>query len=163
MKSILALLAIVVILCATGCSDKADRIPPGTFRATVKNIVENNRQVIVKHVTIEAPGKRIIKIATGTIRLSEATCEPAQDNNLMLAEITFVATFLNTSKAVDKVHWLIQVKGKNVSVGGLSAFGTKTDNLEKVIQLRFNQEFLPLGQDIVVGTVNGETILLSVK
>ena len=89
MSRAFAVLAIAVIPCVTGCGDQANQIPPNSFRATVKNLVEGS-DLLVKHVIIEATGTRTVKV-TEKGGLSEATIEPAQDTDLMRAEVTFVA------------------------------------------------------------------------
>ena len=61
MKRAFALSAIVVILCVLGCTDQTNQIPPDSFRATVKNLVEGS-DLLVKHVIIEALGKRMVTI-----------------------------------------------------------------------------------------------------
>jgi hypothetical protein len=161
MNRALAVLAIAVIPCVTGCRDQANQIPPNSFRATVKNLVEGS-DLLVKHVIIEAPGKRVVKV-TEKGRRSAATIEPAQDTDLMLAEVTFVAALVKNSESGNMIKWLIQIKGQGVTVGGPSSFPVEAESLADFIQLEFAQEFHPLGQDIVIGKFQGESIVLSVK
>jgi len=161
MKKAFALLSIVVVLCVTGCRDQSNQIPPDSFRATVKDLVEGS-DLFVKHVIIEAPGKKTVKV-TKKGGHSEATIEPAQNTDLMLAEVTFVAALVKTSGSATMIKWLIQIKGQGVTVGGPSSFPVEADSLSGVLQLKFDQEFYPLGQDIVIGKFQGESIVLSVE
>ncbi len=161
MSRAFAVLAIAVIPCVTGCGDQANQIPPNSFRATVKNLVEGS-DLLVKHVIIEATGTRTVKV-TEKGGLSEATIEPAQDTDLMRAEVTFVAALVKTSESGNMIKWLIQVKGQGVTVGGPSSFHVEAESLSDVMQLELDQEFHPLGQDIVIGKFQGESIVLSVK
>ena len=161
MNRAFVLLAVAVILCFTGCRDQANQIPPDSFRATVKNLVESG-DLLVKHVIIEAPGEKTIKV-TKKGGHSEATIEPAQNTDLMLGEITFVAALVKTSESGNMIKWLIQIKGQGVTVGGPSSFPVEAESLTGVLQLKFDQEFYPLGQDIVIGKFQGESIVLSVE
>ena len=91
MKVIFALLAMAVVLCATSCRGQTNQIPPGPFRATVKDLVDGS-DFLVKHVIIEASGERRVKV-TEKGGLAEATIAPAQNSDLMLAEVTFYRSF----------------------------------------------------------------------
>ncbi len=161
MKRACALLAIVVIICATGCTDQTNQLPPDSFRATVKYLVEGSG-LLVKHVIIEAPCKKTVKVTQGR-KHSEATIEPAQNTDLMLAEVTFVAALVKTSESGNMIKWLIQIKGQGVTAGGPSSFPVEAESLADILQLKFDQEFHPLGQDVVIGKFQGESIILSVK
>ena len=161
MKSAFTLLAIVVALCITGCRDQTNQIPPDSFRATVRDLVEGNN-LLVKHVIIEAPGEKTVKV-TEKGGQSEATIEPAQNTNVMLAEVTFVAALVKTSESETMIKWLIQIKGQGVTAGRPSSFSVEAESLADVLQLKFDQEINPLGQDIVIGKFQGESIVLSVK
>jgi len=81
----------------------------------------------------------------------------------MAAEIVFVAALVKTSESANMIKWLIQIKGQGVTVGGPSTFPVEADSLADVLQLKFDQGFHPLGQDIAIGKFQGEPIILSVK
>lgn len=160
-KRAFTLLAIVVVLCVTGCRDKTNQIPPDSFRATVRDLVEG-RDFLVKHVTIEAPGKKTVTV-TEKGGEQMAVIEPGQNTDLMLAEVVFVAALTKTSESGTMMKWLIQIKGQGVTVGGPSSFSVEAESLADVLQLELDQEIHPLGQDIVIGKFQGESIVLSVK
>ena len=161
MNRTLTVLATLVIVGVTGCRDRGSQIPSDSFRATVKDLVESD-DLLVKHVIVEAPGKRQVSVAEKG-GLAEATIVPAQDTDLMLAEITFVAALVANPESGNTVKWLIQIKGKGVTVGGPSSFPVEHESLAGVLQLPFDEEIYPLGQDVVIGKFQGEPIVLTVK
>ncbi len=165
MRRAFALLATAVILCVTGCRDQANQIPPdssqippGSFRVTVKDLVESD-DLLVKHVIIEAPGERTVRIA-GKGRV---IIQPAQNADLMLGEITFVAALVKTSESGNRIKWLIQIKDQGSSMRSASTSSVEAESLADILQLKFDQESYPLGQDIVIGKFQGESIVLSVE
>ena len=151
----------IVIFCVTGCKDQTNHIPPDSFRATVKSLVERS-DLVVKHVTVEASGKKEVTVSEKGGH-DKATIQPGQNTDLMLAEVIFVATLIKTSESGTMIKWLIQIKGQGVTVGGPSSVSVEAESLADVLQLKFDQEFYPLGQDVVIGKFQGETIILSVK
>jgi len=113
-------------------------------------------------VIIEAPGKRTVKV-TKKGGLSEATIEPVPNTDLMVADIVFVAAIIKTSESASVIKWLIQTKGQGVTIGGPSTFLVEVESLADVLQLKFDQGFHPLGQNIEIGKFQEEPIVLSVE
>jgi hypothetical protein len=166
MKRAFGLSVIVVILCVTGCRDQTNPIPPtpNSFRVTVNTIYESS-DLLVKQAIIEAPGQKKVSITqkTGTFGVREVWIDPVQDTNPALAEVTFVAALVKTSKSANMIKLLIRIKGKIQSAGDPLTYPVKAENLSDILQLQFDQNTYPLGQDIVIGKFLGEPIVLSVK
>ena len=160
MNRLIILLA-VIVFCCTGCGNQGNPIPPNSFRAKVNHLVEGD-DLLVTNLIIEAAGERTVTITTKTGK-SVATIEPVQNAQLMHAEVTLVATLVKTSDSKSSLKWLIQIKGRGITVGGPATFPIETDTLAGVFEMKIDQEFHPFGQDIEIGKFQENPIVLSVK
>jgi len=168
MKKMLILLSAVIVFFVAGCKEKeqVQQIPPGSFCVSIDDLYEGT-DLLVKHVVIEAHGEKYVKISKKTGHgLIQVT--PALDTELMVAEVVFVADLVKTSAPTNMLKLLIKITERRGistgnSVGGPNSFPVEAENLADILELTLSDGLHPLGQDIVIGKLQGEPIVLSVK
>jgi hypothetical protein len=160
-KTMLFLFTCFSICLSCGCRESVEQIPEGSFRLTCQTLVDS-KDLIVKHVIIEACGQRHVEVTQDGDHSSVSPLEP-RDTDAVRVEITFVATLTTRSDAPNRIKWLIQLKSRNATAGGPSTFPVETESLDDILQLDLQDGLHPLGHDLVVGKFQGEPIVLLVK
>ena len=161
-KTILFLSSCLSICMVYGCQESKDQIPDGYFRLAIDTLVDT-KDLIVKHVIVEAPGKRSVKVTQEGGHSSVSDVEPIQDIDTMRVDITFVATLIPISGSPNIFKWLIQLKSRSSTAGGPSTFEVEAESLDDILQLDLREGLHPLGQDLIVGKFRGEPIILLVE
>lgn len=161
-KTILFLFSCLSICMVYGCQESKDQIPDGYFRLAIDTLVDT-KNLIVKHVTVEAPGKRRVKVTQKFGHSSVSNVEPIQDIGTMRVDITFVATLIPRSSSPNMFKWLIQLKSRSSTAGGPSTFEVEAESLDDILQLELREGLYPLGQDLIVGKFQEEPIILLVE
>jgi hypothetical protein len=118
--------------------------------------------ILIKHVIIEAPAKRTVQITKGRKGHVTVTVDPAANEELMRAEVTFMASLSKTAASGGMLTWLVQIEGGGTVGGGPLSISVDVADLADVVHLEFDQETYPLAQEIVIGSFQGEPIILSV-
>jgi len=160
-KTILFLFSCFSICMFSGCQESKDKIPDGSFRLTIETLVDT-KDIIVKHVIVEALGKRSVKV-TEDGDLSSISVKPFRDMDTMRLDITFVATLIPRSGSPKMVKWLIHLKNKNNWVGGPSTSQVEAESIGDILKLDLQEGLYPLGQDLVVGKFQEKPIVLLVE
>jgi hypothetical protein len=138
-------------------------IPPNSCRVTVEDLVDQGN-LFVKHITLTAHGERWVRV-TEEASVHEAKIEPDHKTALMSADVVLVANlFSSTESSKSQLTWLVQIKGRGVTVGGPLRievpFGKK---LSEVVSVDIAPGDHPVGQDIPLGTVLDRTLILKVE
>jgi hypothetical protein len=161
-KTILFLFMCLTNCFVWGCQESNEQIPDGSFRLTIDNKVDT-KDLIVKHVIVEALGKRSVKVTKHGGDSSVSNVEPFRDMETMRVEITFVATLIPRTGSPNMFKWLIQLKSKNSTAGGPSAFEVEAESLGNILQVDIQEGLYPIGQDLVVGKFQEKPIVLLVE
>jgi hypothetical protein len=161
-KTILFLFSCFSIFMVSGCQESKDKIPDDSFRLAIDTLVDT-KDIIVKHVIVEALGKRSVKVTEDVGLSSVSNVEPIRDIDTMRVDITFVATLIPRSGSPNILKWLIQLKSKNNTAGGPSTFQVEADSIGDIVQLDLQEGLYPLGQDLVVGKFQGKPVVLLVE
>jgi hypothetical protein len=163
MKTITLVLFTSLLIClVSGCQESKDQIPDGSFRLTTETLVDT-KDIIVKHVIIEAPGTRSVKVTEDGSLSSVSNVKPLRDTDTMNVKITFVASLIKRSDSAHTIKWLVQLKSRVATAGGPSTFPVEADSLDNILQLDLSDGVFPLGHDLVVGRFQGKPIVLLVE
>jgi len=156
-------LIVTCMLLPAGCKHKQERIPIGSFRADVENLVDDDL-ILVKHVTLTAHGKRAVSVSEEA-GVDKATIEPDPQTGLMTARVIFVADLIKLRTSSENLlRWLVRVKTNQVTVGGpaLSPVGS-AGKLQEVMALKIESGIYALSQDIELGNIQGRKLTLRVE
>jgi hypothetical protein len=148
---------------STGCREKLEPIPAGSFQAVVEDIVADDL-VLVKRMTITAPGLRVVSIVEkgGEDRV---TADADPKTGLATAQVVFVADLIKSQPASENtLRWMVRIKSGGATVGGpgSSAAGS-AQSLRDILALNMNSGLHPLSQDIKLGHVQGRELILKVR
>lgn len=152
-----------LLLLSVGCREKQEPIPAGSFRAVVEDVVDDDL-VLVKRITITAPGMRVVSISEKG-GLDHATGDPEPKTGLMTAQVVFVADLIKLQPASENIlRWMVRIRTGGATVGG-PGFSTagSAGSLRDVLSLNLSPGIHPLSQDITLGHVQGRELVLQVR
>jgi hypothetical protein len=152
-----------LVFMSGGCGKRPEPIPAGSFRAVVEDVVDNDL-VLVKRITITAPGMKVVSISEkgGEDRI---TADADPKTGLATAQVVFVADLIKNQSTSDNIlRWMVRMKGGGATVGGpgLSSAGS-AGSLRDVLALNLGSGIHPLLQDIKLGHVQGRELILKVE
>ena len=148
-------------LTLASCRNEEKQIPAGSFKVQVETLVET-KDVLVKHLRIEAPGKREVRLVKKDSR-SKAVISPGQNQPNMHADIACVAVLIRSPNSQGTLKLLMQIKGQGVTVGGPSSGPVDADKVDDILQLKVDQDYYDLGDEIEIGSFQGDPIKLTVE
>jgi hypothetical protein len=153
----------VLTLTFGGCGKKQEPIPAGSFRAVVEDVVDDDL-VLVKRITITAPGMRVVSIMEkgGEDRV---TADADPKTGLATAQVVFVADLIKPQATSDNIlRWMVRMRSGGATVGGpgLRPAGS-AGSLREILSFNLSSGIHPLSQDIKLGHVQGRELILNVR
>ena len=159
-------LILVLVLFTWGCEKKQDQIPVDSFQLLVENIIDSDT-LIVKQVTLTAHGKRRVSILKGQDR-QQGDMSPDPETGLIAVKMVFAADLSKSEASSGNILRMsanFLYKGNNRGIGypGEEAPVKTASKLDEVMTLKINSGIYPLSEDLILGTVRGEKLILRVK
>jgi len=146
-----------------GCDKKPEPIAADSFRAVVDDVVDDEL-VLVKCITITAPGRRCIGISEKG-GLDQLWGDPDPKTGLMTARVVIVADLIQAPAASENaLRWMVRMKSGGGTVGGpgLRPAGT-AGSLRDILSLRMDSGVYPLSRDLTLGYIQDRELILRVR
>ncbi len=153
----------ILVVAVGGCDKKPAPIPANSFRAVVEDIVADDL-VLVKRITITAPGRRSVGITekSGT-DLSWA--DPDRKTGLMTVRVVIMADLIKFQPASENLlRWLVRMRSGGATVGGPQVRPAGSAGaLRDLLSLRLDSGDYPLSRDITLGDIQDRELVLRVE
>ncbi len=113
---ILNTLICVAVCLSLGCAKSGDNASPTSFRVTSHRLIDT-KDVLVHHVTIEAPGERFVRVNAEGEVFCQTTLKPEGNDSTLKFELIFVAVLIKKADSPNVMKWYMQVKLSGSTLG----------------------------------------------
>jgi hypothetical protein len=159
---ILNTLICVAVCLSLGCAKSGDNASPTSFRVTAHRLIDT-KDLLVHHVTIEAPGERFVRVNAEGKLVCQSTLKPVGDASTFRLELTFVATLVKRPDSPNIMNWYMQTKWSGNTIRCPEMIETEAETLSELVQLNMFEGSHSFGQDFVLGEFKNEPIVVLVK
>ncbi len=161
MKVLSTLICAVICICL-GCQKSEDNTPATSFRIITDKLIDT-KDLVVHHVTIEAPGERYVQVNAEGELFCKSTFKPVRETNTLRFELTFVATLIKRPDSPNVMKWYMQAKCDGNTIGHPDLIETEAQTLSELLKLNMFEGSQSFGQDLVLGEFKKEPIVVFVK
>jgi hypothetical protein len=166
-NSIITLLGIIA-LGVSACQTESNPIPDGSFRVTIVKIAEHD-DLIATNIRLEFNGKRTVSLSRkGGGASSLSSINVGNSEGICFVDVAVVATLTKDTESTNMLKWLIGLserKGNSLGTrsGSPWSLPVEAEKIADTLEISISEGFHPLGQDITIGTFQGQPIVLSMK
>jgi hypothetical protein len=171
-NSIITLLGIIA-LGVSACQTESNPIPDGSFRVTIVKIAEHD-DLSATSLRLEFMGKQTISVSRkggGASSSGSITVDPpmhGDSRGIGVVDVPIVATLTKVPGSTNMLKWLIGLserKGNSLGTrsGSPWSLPVEAEKIADTLEISISEGFHPLGQDITIGTFQGQPIVLSMK
>jgi hypothetical protein len=166
MKTLSVFVFLSMCLCL-GCQESEDNVPATSYRVKADKLVDSEDFVVWK-VDVEASGERDVQVHLGEGQLLKWNCMPDRDTNIAHFDVILVAHIDERYDSTNIVKWFIQIKdggGSTVCYDNEDeeTIEIKTGNLEEVIDLKILEGISDFGEELVLGKLQKQPIVILVN
>jgi len=156
--------AILLILALAGCCKQKEPVfPQDKFRVALVSEVAD-KEILIRHYRLEAPGARSVMITTDDGSKSTASISPVDGKERMEADLYFVAALTSMEQDKTALKWLCRITGSGVTVGGADTIPvTDVKALDDILEIVLPAGDHPLGNPITLGHLQQKKMQLTVK
>jgi hypothetical protein len=151
------------VVTVAGCRKRTESIPAGSFRVAVEEVVDDHL-VLVKRITITAPGRRRVGISAGG-NFDWNWGDPDRETGLMSVHMISVAQLIRLPSASENVlRGVVRMKsgGGALWVPLERPAGTAA-SLRDLLSLRLDSGIHPLSRDLTLGYLPDRELILRVE
>ena len=173
MRSTFFALLAIIVLSVSGCQPESEPIPDGSFRVTILEMAQYD-DLVAANLRLEFMGKQTVSVARkggGASTSSSIAVDPSTNRDshgIGVVDVPFVATLTEIPGSTSMLKWLIGLNERRGNVlgtrsGNPLSIPVEAEKLGDILELSISEGFHPLGQDITIGTFQGQPMVLSVK
>lgn len=137
--------------------------PAGSFRGVVEEVVDNDL-VLVRRITITAPGRKSVGISeNGSVDQIWGDTDPK--TGLMTTQAVIAADLIKSSTpSEDTLRWMVRMESGGSTVGGpgLRPAGLAA-SLQDIVSFRLDSGIYPLSRDLTLGYLQDRELILRVE
>jgi hypothetical protein len=153
----------ILAVAVSGCDKKSEPIPANSFRAVVDNVIDDEL-VLVKRITIMAPGRRGVGLAEGG-SFDWNWGDPDPKTGLMTVQVVLVADLIKLpTSSENTLRWLVRMTSGGSTVGGPQVRPAgSAESLRDLLSLRLDSGDYRLSRDLTLGSLQDRELILRVE
>jgi hypothetical protein len=157
------LLLALTVLGLVSCQ-REKPVPAGSYRLAVENLADYPDSLRVTQLVITACDRYTVRVTT-TGKTAEAVAEPDRDSQgIVQARILILGDLALAQGGTCQLTSLLQIRTAGVRAGGPSRRSVDSERkLSDLMKLDVRDGDYPLGQDLKLGELQGEPIVLEVR
>ncbi len=151
------------VVTVAGCRKRTEPIPAGLFRVAVEEVADDPL-VLVKRITITAPGRRGVGISQGG-SFDWNWADPDRETGLMTVQMVIVAQLIKLPSASENVlRGVVRMKSSGGAMWvSLERPAGAAASLGDLLSLRLDSGLHPLSRDLTLGYLPDRELILRVE